>query len=313
MNSLCRFLVTQKLQNCVIRSNQISGILRCSTKATKTVPLSRNPKHKTSPMITLISEGNKIELTTLDQAKKIAERRDLKLVSIMDCDTKTQRAVYKLMTGAEFYEEEMKRREEKKEAKKEQHIKSEKLLTLTNKITEHDLNMKIAKCVKWIEKLHEVRVVISGDDTDKSEKIADTIDKGVAPVGGRILQRRNKDKNVRFSIMPTIKKEPKQLSESPSPPKSVEKPEKPSKKLLEPDESIQVQQFRSNHTMALQLPQLSHHQQLELLNFSVSRQCSKCSGNEQTKAKRIKISTVIGILLIVKYGLWSFIYRSMDR
>lgn len=94
MNKLCGLLVKQTLQNCVVRSNQLNGILRLSTAPT-TVPLSKNPKHKTSPRVTLISEGNKIEITTLDQAKKLAERRNLKLVSIMDCDTKTQRAVYK--------------------------------------------------------------------------------------------------------------------------------------------------------------------------------------------------------------------------
>lgn len=153
------------------------------------------------------------------------------------------------MTGAEYHEEEMKRREEKKEARKEQHIKSEKLLALGIKISEHDLNLKIAKCVKWIEKLHEVRVVINGDESDmaKGEMVAATIEKNLTPMGGRILQKRIKDGSIKFSIMPTIKKQPSEPGESPSPPKQVEKPPK---KLLEPDESIQVQQVRTNHTMA---------------------------------------------------------------
>lgn len=38
---------------------------------------------------------NKMEITTLDQAKKIAERRQLKLVNIVDFDTKTSRPIYK--------------------------------------------------------------------------------------------------------------------------------------------------------------------------------------------------------------------------
>lgn len=93
MNKICGLLVRQ-----TIRNNQLSGFNKfvCfSTAPVNTVPLSKNPKHKTSPKVTLISPEDKIEITTLDQAKKIAERRQLKLVSIMDFDTKTNRAVYK--------------------------------------------------------------------------------------------------------------------------------------------------------------------------------------------------------------------------
>jgi translation initiation factor IF-3 len=78
-----------------LRSNNIVRIACFSSEQTKTLPPSKNPKQKTSPKITLLSAGNQIEITTLDQAKKIAERRQLKLVSILDFDAKTQRAVYK--------------------------------------------------------------------------------------------------------------------------------------------------------------------------------------------------------------------------
>lgn len=97
MNQFGTLIVRQTLQNCVVRSHQLGSINRIafySTEPAKTVPLSKNPKHKTSPRITLLTE-NKIEITTLDQARKIAERRQLKLVSIVDFDTKTSRAVYK--------------------------------------------------------------------------------------------------------------------------------------------------------------------------------------------------------------------------
>lgn len=161
------------------------------------------------------------------------------------------------MTGAEYHSQEIKRREEKKEARKEQHIKSEKLLTLTSKITEHDLNSKIAKCVKWIEKLHEIRVSISGDDKDKqkTDKMIAAIEEGVKPVAGRILQKRTKDGIIKFSIMPTLKKEPKDKPAE-NPPDSAAPasatPAQPEKKLLEPDTPPdQVQRARSIHTMAL--------------------------------------------------------------
>lgn len=156
-------------------------------------------------------------------------------------------AIHRLMTGSEYHAEEIKRREEKKISKKEQHIKPEKLLTLSNKISEHDLNSKLVKCVKWIEKLHEVRVVVSGDESDmqKTEKIVAIVEQQMLPINGRILQKRVKDGIVKFSIMPTIKKDP-----SESVPKSPA-PQATPKKLLEPENSpAEVQQVRSHHTMA---------------------------------------------------------------
>lgn len=57
------------------------------------------PKKKKTfiPKITLISSDESISVTTLDEAKKISLRRDLKLVKITDLDTKTQRPIYRLV------------------------------------------------------------------------------------------------------------------------------------------------------------------------------------------------------------------------
>lgn len=152
------------------------------------------------------------------------------------------------MTGAEYHAEEIKRREEKKLSKKELHIKPEKLLTLNNKISEHDLNSKLAKCVKWVEKLHEVRVVVSGNESDiqKTEKVVSIIEEQMSAVNAKILQKRVKDGIVKFSIMPTIQKEKKEATSTPLPvPKATDK------KLLEPDSPIiELQQIRSHHTLA---------------------------------------------------------------
>lgn len=102
MNKIFSLFVKPTLQTCAIRSSQWGNITRialCSTEAPKKLPPSKNPKHKTSPMVTLISQGDKVEVTTLDQAKKIAERRSMKLVSIVDFDTKTSRQVFKYAAG----------------------------------------------------------------------------------------------------------------------------------------------------------------------------------------------------------------------
>lgn len=82
----------------MIPGRQLMNINRVAcycSEPPKTVPLSKNPKHKTSPRVTLFYSDNKMEITTLDNAKKIAERRQLKLVNIVDFDTKTSRPIYR--------------------------------------------------------------------------------------------------------------------------------------------------------------------------------------------------------------------------
>lgn len=222
--------------------------------------------------------------------------------------TFNQEIIQRLMTGSEYHQEEIKRRDEKKESRKEQHIKSEKLLTLTHKIAEHDLQAKIAKCVKWIEKLHEIRVVISGDESSmqQMEKMISAMEEQVKPVGGRILQKRVKDGVIKFSIMPTIKKEVKEQAPG-------------EKKLLSTDNlTPEFQQVRSHHTKVfLQLAHPYQHQlnlQTTTGSGRISTKCSKCGDDKQTvTSKRIKISAIVGILLLAKYGLWSFIYCSLKK
>jgi translation initiation factor IF-3 len=243
MNKICLNLVKQTIQNNVFRSNQlgfISQVNFCSSTEKKTVPLSKNPKHKTSPQVTLIS-GEKIEVVTLDQAKKLAERRQMKLVNVVDFDSKSKRAVYKLMTGSEYLAEDLKARDQRKQARLES-IKSEKLLSITSKIDPHDLESKLSKCVKWIEKLHEIRVVVTGSPSDlkKTEEIVSQIEKKMEEYQGRILQKRSKEGVIKFSILPTIKKVKV---------KNIEQPQqRQEKNLLEPDKTPLVQQIKSLHT-----------------------------------------------------------------
>lgn len=135
-------------------------------------PVSTNPdepakKKKTIPIpkITLLAPDENVQVTSLEEAQKLAKRRDLKLVKIIDLDTKTQRPIYKLMTGTEYHAEDLKQREMRKE-KKNEAIKGEKLLLINSKISEHDLESRMKNILKWINKKYEIRVVVSGDNVD---------------------------------------------------------------------------------------------------------------------------------------------------
>lgn len=131
-------------------------------------------KKKTAPVpkITLILPENNVSITTIEEATKISKRRDLKLVKIIDLDTKTDRPVYKLMTGAEYHAEDLKRRAERKASRQDSYIKGEKLLTISHKISDHDLNSRIRNIEKWLLKPYEVRVVINGEASNMSAAVS---------------------------------------------------------------------------------------------------------------------------------------------
>ncbi|XP_063703330.1 uncharacterized protein LOC134833076 [Culicoides brevitarsis] len=160
----------------------------------------KKKKKPAIPKITLISDGTNIEITTLEEAKKLSSRRNLKLVKVVDMDVKTQRPIYKLLSSADYLKEELENRESKK--KKKDYIKGEKLLQVSGKIASGDLMSKVKLVTKWFAKNYEVRVIISKDGTDneKVEHIANEIEK-VVPAN-RVLQKRVSGSDIRFSLVP---------------------------------------------------------------------------------------------------------------
>lgn len=120
------------------------------------------PKKEKQIYVTLIGTDNNITVCTLEEATKLALRRNLKLMKVKDFDTKTSRPEYRLMTTAQYLEEDKKHREELKQ-KKSQGVKGEKIATVSHKINEHDLQAKIKMMKKWLEKNYEVRIVITGN------------------------------------------------------------------------------------------------------------------------------------------------------
>lgn len=77
------------------------------------------------------------------------------------------------------------------------------MLSLNNKIADHDLQSRLKHIDKWLQKQHKVIVVISGSVSDlaMSEKIFKQME-DVAQDKGRIIQKRIKGSEIRFQIMP---------------------------------------------------------------------------------------------------------------
>ncbi|KAK4887220.1 hypothetical protein RN001_003491 [Aquatica leii] len=167
----------------------------------------KKPKTQPEPKITLISSDDNISITTLAEAQTISKRRDLKLVKILDIDNKTQRPVYRLMTGSEYHKEELNQRKNKAN-KVVSALKGEKLLMINSQISKHDLEVYVNKILKWITKRYEVRVSISGSEanTEKSEYIYKFLEDNLKN-DSRFLQKRVKGNDLRFQIIPPKEKE----------------------------------------------------------------------------------------------------------
>ncbi|CAH2092013.1 unnamed protein product [Euphydryas editha] len=153
--------------------------------------------------ITLIGPDNSVSITDFKNAQNLSTRRELKLVKIQDADSKTRRPIYKLMTNAQYHEEELARRKEKQAASDNNTIKGQKLITLSSRIADHDVMTGVKKMGKLLEKQYEVKVVISGDENEqtKMERIYTIIEKNLKS-SGRIVQKRIKGNNLRFQLVP---------------------------------------------------------------------------------------------------------------
>lgn len=158
------------------------------------------PKTVRQPKITLLGPDKDVSVVTMEEASKLCIRRGLKLIKIIDVDTKTQRPVYKMMTPNQFLNEDHKSNENK-DTKNINKLKSEKTALINCRIGRNDLESKVNNFRKWLSKMHEVRVTVSGDTANE---IADEIIK-MTQECSRVVQRREKGDTVKFQLLPPKK------------------------------------------------------------------------------------------------------------
>lgn len=165
------------------------------------IPTKNKYRPKTVPQlkITLLGPDKDISVVTMDVASKMSERRGLKLVKIIDIDTKTQRPVYKMMTSNQFLKED--KIHQNKDEKNLNKLKGEKTALINCRIGRGDLESKVNNFKKWLTKLHEVRITVTGDTANE---IADEIIKMTQDCS-RVVQRREKDDSVKFQLLPPKK------------------------------------------------------------------------------------------------------------
>lgn len=144
---------------CVRTGALVAGIrLLCTAGNESQVhPIRRkNPdtKREIGNVIQVISEnGEDLGTMTKTNVIKIMEERNLKLVVQQK---NANPPVYKLMTGKQLFEEQMKQREKEKQSSK---VEISELIFRAG-IGKHDLDVKKKQLSQWIEKKRHVRVTI---------------------------------------------------------------------------------------------------------------------------------------------------------
>ncbi|EDV98193.1 GH22807 [Drosophila grimshawi] len=166
-----------------------------------------------------------MSITTLEDAQKLAKRRDLHLLRLNQTDAKTGRLMFKLVTAADMLADdtvEGKDASSKSAAEKGSKKTTEKSLTIGARITDHDLASRLKNIAKWLHKRHEVRILIqgnlSGADEGSAERIVKTIETTIKEpqVIGKIVQRRQKGGYIKFSIMPMASPTPTPAAPTPA-------------------------------------------------------------------------------------------------
>lgn len=159
----------------------------------------KKPRPKTVPVpkITLLGPEKDMSIVTIDVASKMCFRRGLKLVKIIDFDTKTQRPVYQMMTANQFLNKDTKPHQSK-DKKNPYTLKGEKTALINCRIGQSDLESKINNFHKWLSKMYEVRITITGDTANE---IADKII-NLTQECSKMVQRREKGGSVKFQLLP---------------------------------------------------------------------------------------------------------------
>lgn len=91
---------------------------------------------------------------SLNQALEIAKERQLDLVEV---SSKSNPPVCKLMNYGKYRYQQIKKEKEQKKLNKQKEIKT---IRLSLRIEKHDLEVKIRKAKKFLEKKHKVKIVL---------------------------------------------------------------------------------------------------------------------------------------------------------
>ncbi|XP_054010261.1 uncharacterized protein LOC128893369 [Hylaeus anthracinus] len=152
----------------------------------------KKPRTPRVPQITLLFPDKSMIVTYVEDAQKLAKRRNLQLEKL-HYDKNVERDVYRLY-GTEVFSE------EKVIEKDDGYVqfKVTKLFHFSDKVAEHDLNTKINNINRVLKKRHRVKLVINFSREDKDTFIQDVKKK----INGLISKEQLKKNSVQFIFDP---------------------------------------------------------------------------------------------------------------
>lgn len=160
----------------------------------------KRPKVKVREKFVILIDEDGTNLGEMDgsTAAKFSDSKGLKIV-LVNKETPEHRAVYKLMSGKQLYEEEkIKKQMSKRDPR---HVTKE--ISISTKIATHDLEVKVSQMRDILSKLHNVRVTVetariprtSTDrektlslEKEKLMKLMEEIQSGLAGVGVKVAK-----------------------------------------------------------------------------------------------------------------------------
>ncbi|KAM3602256.1 uncharacterized protein V6R79_000803 [Siganus canaliculatus] len=159
---------------------------------TEQTPAPRKKKQGAQTHATITAVGRKIpqrqihvisdtgeSLGTMHRADviRIMDEKGLKLVLLSE---RKDPPVYKLMSGKQIHEEQLKLREKQKAKAAPVQVKE---LTFSSSIASHDLSTKLKQVESWLEKKHHVRVTLRSGRGQSATNLDTTLDQMVQQMG----------------------------------------------------------------------------------------------------------------------------------
>ncbi|KAK2816097.1 hypothetical protein Q7C36_022368 [Tachysurus vachellii] len=120
-------------------------------------------------LLLLDEEGENLGTVHRADALRLMDEKGLKLVTVNE---NAEPPVYRLMSGKQIHEEQMKLREKQKA--KATGVVQVKDLTLSSDIALHDLDTKLKQVTSWLDKKHHVRLTLK-PRRDQSDQALDSI------------------------------------------------------------------------------------------------------------------------------------------
>lgn len=196
-NSPASWTPATRIPICSKRCNIIAYSWRsspfCTAEGeTEQTPAPKKKKQDAQTHATISAVGRKIpqrqihvisdtgeSLGTMHRADaiRIMDEKGLKLVLVSE---REDPPVYKLMSGKQIHEEQLKLREKQKAKAAPVQVKE---LTFSSGIASHDLSTKLKQVESWLEKKHHVRVTLRSGRGHSATNLDTTLDQMVQQIG----------------------------------------------------------------------------------------------------------------------------------